>query len=101
MSKGAAWLNRPSIAARLITAERMHARALALEECAEHLGLDWTDHADERQEGNQLADMLREEATAWRERAHRFNKWPAGPYQIGHRTQLEKKLLRKKKETPA
>ena len=56
--------------------QQLHARAEALEECAEHLGLDWTEDPTERAEGNQLADRLRSEARMWRDRAQRMTSWP-------------------------
>jgi hypothetical protein len=36
------------------------ARIAALEECAEHLGMAWTDNKDELAQGNLLAEKFRE-----------------------------------------
>lgn len=52
------------------SAERCTARALALEEAADHLRLAWTDVDMEYEEGQKVADQLNAEAAKWRDRAH-------------------------------
>ena len=52
-----------------VSQEDFTARAEALEECAEHLGLPWTDDPREWRAGEWLARKLRKEALSWRNRA--------------------------------
>ena len=53
-----------------LTIATCRARALACEECANHLDLNWTEDSTEVLAGHWLAERMREEATHWRERAH-------------------------------
>lgn len=53
-----------------LTIATCRARALACEECANHLDLNWTEDTTEVLAGRWLAARMREEATRWRERAH-------------------------------
>lgn len=52
-----------------MTREQCEARALALEEAAEHLSLAWTDDASEYEQGKIVADQLLAQAEAWRAKA--------------------------------
>lgn len=52
-----------------LTIAEMDARAEALEECAGHMGQNWTDCAREREAGDILASRLLSEAEAWRARS--------------------------------
>lgn len=52
-----------------LTREVCEARAQALDECAEHLGLEWTDDPVERDAAIWLAAKLRAEADRWSARA--------------------------------
>lgn len=56
-----------------LTRERLLARALAYEEAADHLELEWTDDPIEREEGARLALLLRAECERLRTRARAFN----------------------------
>lgn len=59
-----------------LTIATCHARALACEECANHLDLNWTEDSTEVLAGHWLAARMREEATRWRERAHHLVRDP-------------------------
>ena len=48
--------------AKKLTGAECHARAAALESCADHLGFDWTDEPSERVQGDIVSDRLRAEA---------------------------------------
>lgn len=52
-----------------LTREICEARAQALEECADHLDLEWTDDPVERQAGAWLGAKLRAEAERWSAKA--------------------------------
>lgn len=52
-----------------LTQERLFARALAYEEAADHLELEWTDDPLERAEGKRLTLLLRAECERLRTRA--------------------------------
>lgn len=54
---------------KYLTIAEIDARAEALEECAGHMDLEWTDDARERDAGAKLAARLRREAAGWRDRA--------------------------------
>jgi hypothetical protein len=56
-----------------LTRERLLARALAYEESADHLELEWTDDPLEREEGDRLALLLRSECERLRIRARALN----------------------------
>ncbi len=45
------------------------ARAIALEEAAQHLDLNWTDEQIERAQGEVVSRQLRAEAEKWRDKA--------------------------------
>lgn len=51
---------------RQLTAEECFAKAQAYEECAEHLGLEWTDDVLERNAGDAIARSLTKRAKHWR-----------------------------------
>lgn len=48
------------------TADEYFAKAIAFEECAEHLGMAWADNEIELIEGDMLANTFREQAKHWR-----------------------------------
>lgn len=51
---------------KALTPEQCRARANALEECAEHMGLAWTDDICEREQGDALSRRLRAECAHYR-----------------------------------
>ncbi len=57
------------MAGKRLTIADMDARAEALEECAGHLELSWTEDAREIAAGKWVATRLRVEANRWRLRA--------------------------------
>jgi hypothetical protein len=56
--------------AKALSPERCLARAIAFEECADHLLLYWTDVALEAEEGLKVERMLRAQAERYRDLAH-------------------------------
>ena len=54
--------------------KRLFARMDALEECAGHLDLDWTDDALEREEGKALSALWRKQAERVRTRAQELQR---------------------------
>lgn len=52
-----------------LTTAQCTARAEALEECADHLELNWTDDPVEREQGKIVGDQLRAQAKNWRDKA--------------------------------
>ncbi|MCE1119085.1 hypothetical protein [Pseudomonas sp. NMI795_08] len=51
--------------AKRLTPKQMEARYEALAEASEHLRMDWTESATEREQGNAMADWLMTQARAW------------------------------------
>ncbi len=49
-----------------LTPTQLRARAMAYEEAADHLELEWTDDALEREEGDRLTRQLRAECAKFR-----------------------------------
>lgn len=49
-----------------LTPERLRSRALAYEEAASHLMLNWTDDPMEREEGDRLTRLLQAECAKFR-----------------------------------
>jgi len=78
-----AWREREAVAARIvapllqkntkrkaaITAAQWEARAIAAEECADHLQQTWTDDPVEREQGEVLEAQLRKMAKRWYRKA--------------------------------
>ncbi|MES2877545.1 MAG: hypothetical protein V4713_03915 [Pseudomonadota bacterium] len=56
--------------ARPLTPEQCRARAKALEEAAEHLGLAWTDNLVEREQGDHISRKLQAECGRYRAQAN-------------------------------
>ena len=59
-----------------LTAAECQARANALEECAEHLGLGWTDDSMEREQGDVVSRKLRAECIKYRQLAFERDMMP-------------------------
>lgn len=51
--------------AKRLSPKQMEARYEALAEASEHLRMDWTDNATEREQGHAMADWLQVQARAW------------------------------------
>lgn len=56
--------------ANRLTPDELYARFIALKEAADHLRLlEWTDDKTEREQGQQIAEMLMHQAYDYQERA--------------------------------